>query len=281
MKYSVSSYSFSGLIRKGEMSQLDTVKKAKEMGFGGIEFSDIAKYADGDIMKYAEILRKEAEKNNIEVANVCFGADFINNDFDEEIARVKEQVDAAAETGTKFLRHDVVYSLPEGKAFENILPRLSDACRTVTEYAEEKGIITMVENHGFICQDSDRVEKLFAAVNHPNFRLLTDMGNFLCADEDPVKAVSRVAPYAALVHAKDFIVKSGNQPDPGKGFFKSRGANYLRGTIIGHGNVPVKQCIDVLKKAGFDGWISLEFEGIEDVLFGIETGFENLKKYTE
>lgn len=281
MKYSVSSYSFSGLIKKGEMTQFDTIAKAKEMGFDGIELVDIAKHTDGDLLKYAESLRKEAEKQNIEVANVCLGADFINNDFDAEVARVKEQVDAAAETGTKFLRHDVVYSLPAGKAFENILPRIADACREVTEYAAQKGIITMVENHGFICQDSDRVEKLFAAVNHPNFRLLTDMGNFLCADENPVTAVSRVAPYAALVHAKDFIVKSGNEPDPGKGFFKSRGANYLRGTIIGHGNVPVKQCFNVLKKVGFDGWISLEFEGIEDVLFGIETGFENLKKYAE
>lgn len=281
MKYSVSSYSFSGLVRKGEMSQLDTVTKAKELGFDGIEYVDIEKHADGNIMKYAEALRKEAEKNNIEVANVCFGADFINNDFNEEIARVKIRVDAAAETGTKLLRHDVVYSLPEGKAFENILPQLAEACRAITEYAAEKGITTMVENHGFICQDSDRVERLFAAVNHFNFRLLTDMGNFLCVDEDPVKAVSRVAPYAALVHAKDFIVKSGSKPDPGKGFFKSRGTNYLRGTIIGHGDVPVKQCLDVLKKAGFDGWVSLEFEGIEDVIFGIETGFENLKKYSE
>lgn len=116
--------------------------------------------------------------------------------------------------------------------------------------------------------------KLFATVNHSNFRLLTDMWNFLCAYENPVTAVSRVALYAALVHAKDFIVKSGNEPDSGKGFFKSRGANYLCGRIIGQGNMPVKQCIDVLKKAGFDGWISLEFAGIE-------TDFENLKRYAE
>ena len=125
MKYSVSSYSFSGLMRKGEMTQVDTIAKAKEMGFDGIEFSDIGRYAGDDLLKYAESLRKEAEKIGIEVANVCFGADFINNDFDAEVARVKEQVDAAAETGTKSLRHDVVYALPQGKAFENILPKIA------------------------------------------------------------------------------------------------------------------------------------------------------------
>ncbi|MBR5586443.1 MAG: sugar phosphate isomerase/epimerase [Clostridia bacterium] len=281
MKFAVSSYSYSGLIRKGEMTQLDTISKAKEMGFDGIELVDIAKFTDGDLLKYAETLRKEAEKNNIEVANVCFGADFVNNDFDEEVERVKLQIDAAAETGAKSVRHDVIYSLPKGKAFENILPVIAEGCRRVSEYAQTKGVATMVENHGFICQDSDRVEKLYVAVNHGNFGLITDIGNFLCADENPVTAVSRVAPFARLVHAKDFIVKSGSQPDPGKGFFKTRGANYLRGTIIGHGDVPVKQCLDVLKKTGFDGWVSLEFEGIEDVIFAIETGFENLKKYAE
>ena len=38
----------------------------------------------------------------------------------------------------------------------------------MTEYAAAKGIKTMVENHGFFCQDSDRVEKLVTAVAHPN-----------------------------------------------------------------------------------------------------------------
>ena len=32
----------------------------------------------------------------------------------------------------------------------------------------------MVENHGYFAQDSDRVEKLINAVDHPNFGLLLD-----------------------------------------------------------------------------------------------------------
>ena len=43
----------------------------------------------------------------------------------------------------------------------------------------------------------------------------------------------------------------------------SRAGNYLRGTIIGHGNVPVKQCLHILKSAGYDDTISIEFEGME------------------
>ena len=76
------------------------------------------------------------------------------------------------------------------------------------------------------------------------------MGNFMCADENPALAVARVAPYTRYVHAKDFIWRSYNDADPGEGAFQTRGGNYLRGTIVGHGNVPVKQCLHILKPPG-------------------------------
>ena len=92
-------------------------------------------------------------------------------------------------------------------------------------------------------------------------------------------AVSRVAPYARYVHAKDFIVKSFFDADPGEGSFRSRAGNYLRGTIIGHGNVPVKQCLHILKSAGYDDTISIEFEGMELPEDALRIGLANLKKY--
>ena len=137
----------------------------------------------------------------------------------------------------------------------------------------------MVENHGFFCQDSERVEQLANGVNHPNFGLLVDMGNFLCVDEDPALAVGRVAPYAFHVHAKDFHVKQGTDTNPGAGWFRSRGENYLRGAIIGHGIVPVLPCLRILKKAGYDGYLSVEFEGLEDPLRGVPMGLDNLRRY--
>jgi len=51
------------------------------------------------------------------------------------------------------------------------------------------------------------------------------MGNFACADEESVSAVTRMAPYAFHFHAKDFhMKKAGQWADPGEGWFKSRGA---------------------------------------------------------
>ena len=75
------------------------------------------------------------------------------------------------------------------------------------------------------------------------------------------------------------MVKSFYSDDPGEGSFRSRGGNFLRGTIIGHGNVPVKQCLHLLKAAGYDDTISIEFEGMESPVTAVRIGLANLKKY--
>ena len=68
----------------------------------------------------------------------------------------------------------------------------------------------MIENHGYFFQDACRVKKLIETVNHPNFGWLMDMGNFMCADENSAIALGNALPYAAHVHAKDFLFKSGD-----------------------------------------------------------------------
>lgn len=283
MKVCVTSYSFSKLIKAGKLTQLGTIKTAAELGFDGIEFSGINPHDDSSKKEYAKLLREEADKYSMPIVSFVCGADLINGregrSVDEEIAYVKEMVDIAAILGVKTMRHDVLYSLGEYKSFDALLPTLAKRVSEIAEYAKTKGVKTCVENHGFICQDPDRCERLFNAVESDNFGLLCDMGNFLCADADPVKSVSIVAPYAVFVHAKDFYVKPGNTDDPGEGYFTSRGGNYLKGTIVGHGNVPVKQCLKILKKAGYDGFVSLEFEGMEENLEALGIGLKNLRRF--
>lgn len=279
MKIAVSSYSFSGVMQTGEYNQFTIIQKAKDMGFDAIEFVDVIPHDGSAPEDYAKKLRAECARVGLPVSNFTFGADFINcPDTQAEIERVQGMVDLAEALGTKSIRHDATVGKP-GISFDKALPVLADACRQVTEYAAQKGIVTMVENHGVFCQDSRRVEQLYNAVNHPNFGLLCDMGNFLCADEDPAKAVGIAAPYARYVHAKDFHIKSASESDPGEGFFRSRNGTYLRGAIIGHGNVPVKHCLAALRRAGYQGSIAIEFEGMEDTLKALEIGLANLKRY--
>ena len=287
MKISVSSYSFQQYIKAGKLTQLTAIAAAKEIGLEAIEFIDLAPTDGMTEEEYAVALREEAERLGMTINAYTIGANLFQETPEAEAAeieRLKKKVDVAALLGAKVMRHDIVYGLTKkgaGRSFDAMLPTLAKNARIITEYAATKGIRTCTENHGYIAQDSDRVERLVNAVAHDNFGLLVDMGNFACADEDSAIAVSRVAPYAFHAHAKDFVKRSFAQgPIPG-GCFQSRGCNYLRGVAVGMGDIPVKQCIAILKRAGYDGYLSIEYEGYEDCIEGIKTAFANLTKYLE
>lgn len=274
MKICVSSYSFSQYVSAGKLNQVTVLDQAKELGFDGIEYATDKKTIESDIPAIVE------KSRDLDLPIVCYltSADFVNRDFETEVARVCEEVDIASALGAKLMRHDTTWAFPKGATFEDILPIIADGCRRVTEYAKARGIRTMVENHGLLVQDSARVVALYRAIGSDNFSLLADMGNFMCADENSAVALGNVLPYAAHIHAKDFIFKSGDGENPGEGFFGTRAGNYLRGTIVGHGVVPVAQCLKLIKRAGYEGWLSLEFEGMEDCITGCRVGLANLRR---
>ena len=289
MKFSVSLYSFFSAIRNGEITPLECVGKAKELGFDAIEAVDFVMGAETpeEMPEKARELKAEADRLGMPISSFAVGADLLNGldgsgDQAKEIARVKSMVDVAEILGVPRMRHDITMGRKgDPKSYAALVPELAGIVREITEYAAGKGIQTMTENHGFFSQDSERVELLYNTVNHPNFGLLCDIGNFTCADENPATAVARVAPYTRYVHAKDFIIKPYSDPNPGEGAFQTRAGNYLRGTVIGHGNVPVQQCLHILKAAGYDDTIAIEFEGMEPALTAIKVGLDNLKRYWE
>ena len=285
MKISVSSYSFSQYIKAGKLTQADCPAKAKEMGFDAIEFIDIDGAPDLELQKKnAEAIKAAADKAGIEINAYTIGANLYKDtkeEMDAEVERLKGQLEIAKILGVTVMRHDACWSLGKkgaSRSFDLMLPFIAENARKVTEKAETLGIRTCTENHGYIAQDSDRMERLFNAVNHDNYGLLVDIGNFICADEDPTKAVSRVAPYAIHVHLKDMLVR----PEPtGSCRNMTRGGNYFCGTVVGEGDVPVKKCLRILKRAGYDGYVSLEYEGVEDCMAGIARGLANVKKILE
>ena len=284
MKFSVSSYSYSSLVRSAEATEFDLIALAAQQGFDGIEFAEINPPAGEKKTAYAKRLKEEAARCGIPIVAYCIGADFLR-DIDGEIARLKDEVDIAAALGVSVMRHDATggyaKEIRNQRGFNNALPIIVRGYKEVTEYAKTKGVRTCIENHGFFCQDSVRIEAIINGVSDDNFGALVDIGNFLCADEDPAKAVGNVSPYAFHVHAKDFHFKKGTDFVPGEGFFMTRGGNYLRGAIIGHGAVPVQQCLKILKNAGYDGFVTVEFEGIESARTGVSWGLSTLKRIEE
>src|SRR5690606_29568744 len=185
----------------------------------------------------------------------------------------------------RLMRHDVARYTPkeadDTPTFEAAFPTIVRACKEIAQYAATKGVTTSLENHGFFVQNSDRVRRIVHAVDEPNFKTTIDIGNFLCVDEDPVTAVTANLPHAMIVHFKDFYVRPADR-DPGEGWFRSKSGRYLRGAIVGNGDVDIWGIAKAIKESGYDGFASIEFEGHEDCLLGCRRGIANAKRiYTE
>lgn len=276
MKISVSSYSFLKYYKATNCTYFDLCDKAKEMGFAGIEFFDLK---GEDLLNTAREIRRYCEAIGLPIVAYAVPANFMAEDIESEVQRVCALVDVCEELGSPIFRHDVCGKLPDNppSSWEDAVIRMAPQIRRVSEYALSKGIRTCTENHGYVFQHPERMESLIRAVNFNNYGWLCDIGNFLCVDADVESAVKTAAPYTFHVHVKDFLYKK--ETERPEGFFPTAGNNWLCGTVLGQGVVPVEQCIRILQNSGYNGWITLEFEGEEDCLASIETGLRVLKNY--
>ncbi|RDW22188.1 sugar phosphate isomerase/epimerase [Oceanobacillus arenosus] len=281
MRLGMSSYSLYQAISKGDMDIIDVIDWVKEIGGEHLEIVPMG----FDFIEKPDLIEKVREKAaqlKIDLSNYAIGANFIcesDETYDKEIKRVMQHVDICAQLGIKFMRHDLASRDPHERTldfFIKDLPRLVEACQRIADYASGKGIVTSIENHGFYVQASDRVQTIVRQVNRDNFRTTLDVGNFLCYDENPLTAVKNNLPFASVVHIKDFYYRQDKMNRYG-GWFETHFGNQLRGAIVGHGDLPMPEIINLLKASSFDGYVSIEFEGLEECRFGARASFDYAK----
>ncbi|MBD2869331.1 sugar phosphate isomerase/epimerase family protein [Paenibacillus arenilitoris] len=280
MKLGISSYSLYKAMAAGEMSIGDVVSHVASIGAEHVEIVPLG-FNFTENPELIEVIKSQARESGIELSNYAVGANFSGLNDEElvrEIERLKREVDYAAALGVKKMRHDVASSSDLSIAsFLSELPRLAEACRVIADYAAPHGITTSVENHGYYIQQSDRVQALVKAVDRPNFRTTLDVGNFLCADENPLVAVANNIGLASMVHVKDFYYRPAGDK-PGEGWFGTSHGNWLRGAIVGHGDIAMRDVLRKVKESGYDGFVSIEFEGMEECKLGTKLGFDYVKR---
>lgn len=274
MKIGVSSYSFQQYFNKGEMTAEDALIKAAELGFDAIEFTDF-NLPEGVDKEYIDRLKALSEEHGIEICAYVTGGNLLaDTEAEREAAcqKICHDLDIAKLFEVTLFRFDVGSWLPKGLSFDMALNRALPYMKRIADYGETLGIMTMIENHGFAFQDWERVEKAYNAMNHKNFALLVDIGNFFCADQDNTLCISKLANLAVHVHLKDMKKLDYYTADDKNGYFESRAANFLQGTVVGYGDAKVAQCVKILQKAGYDGYMNIEYEGPEECIEALKKG---------
>lgn len=294
MKLGISSYCLDREIKNGNLTLFNAMDWAVEQGAECMElvpfafrFMDDDGKLDKDLIKST---RKYAMDAGLELANYSVLGDLCKDGdaFEAEVKRLQREVDVVSELGIKQMRHDVcAFRRPLNQNtlvdFDMLLPKMVEGARRVTEYAHARGVRTMIENHGFFANGCDRVERILRGVNNDNYGLLYDTGNIVCMDEDSSVAAVRLAGLARLVHLKDFYIRmrdpgDATQFDCAGSWFRSMAGRYLRGAILGQGDLNVWAMMKALKIKHFDGCIMIEFEGMEDAKYATAVSLSNARR---
>jgi sugar phosphate isomerase/epimerase len=145
-------------------------------------------------------------------------------------------MDVSKQLATRFLR--TFAGWPDGDR-QARWPQMIASLKVIAAQAQKAGVQLVMENHnhkGFV-QTADDVAAIFDGVRSPALGLLLDTGNFL----DGTASIERTAALAWHVHAKFTRVL----PD-------GRDAR-----------VDQDAAVRLLQAAGYDGCISVEYEGEE------------------
>jgi sugar phosphate isomerase/epimerase len=280
MKLGISTYSLHAAFTAGELTLEGVIETIADLGAEHAEIVPMGFNLIDNPERVDQIVRT-ATACGLELSNYAIEANFAGLEAAQrqgELERVKREVDVCAALGIQRMRHDVASAVDLSIVhFLEELPSLAESCREIADYASRYGITTSVENHGYFIQHSDRVQALVNAVGRDNFRTTLDVGNFLCADENPLTAVANNIKLASMIHFKDFYIRPQDR-NPGEGWFQSSGGSWLRGAIVGQGDIDMLSVIRIVKESGYDGYISIEFEGMEDCRKGTRLGLEYIKQ---
>ncbi len=271
MKIAISMWSLHREFYSGKLDVVGFVKWVAHTKAEGVELLDVF-WKDFDVEgpKVLAALRD----NGLQVGAYAVGNNFVVPCAEErarQLEIVTRGVDVAKYLGTKTVR---VFAgdLAEGIEFEDGRSWIVEGLRQAAAYAEQHGITLALENHGLLAGKGAQVQGIIEDVNSPALRATIDTGNFLLVDEEPTDAVKILASLASHVHFKDFrLAKAGESPS-----YPALSGKRFAGTIIGEGQVDTKAVLSMLKAAGYGGWLSVEFEGLEEEKFGANRSIDNL-----
>ena len=249
-------------VRDIEAGKVDTksfLRRANELGFRHVELLD--HFRMGSEQEAMEL----CGKLGLSVASWSIANDFAVKDLNAPVAKLQEDLRTAKRLGAPVLR--VFSGEPKpGMEYEEARNLIIEGFRRCAPLAEELGVTMAIENHGAMSGRGAQVRALINGVGSHNFAAAPDLGSFFTVGDDPVETVKMLLPDVAHVHVWDCVRTA---------------AGSCENTIIGEGCVDIKGVVKVLKDGGYNGVVSMEYEGPEPEDEGVVKSTKYLKDVFE
>ena len=243
---------------------------SKELGFESVEFIDFPANRPKLYEQFdADVLYAELEKQGMPVGCFSLGVRLQTGDPQEVLDHVFREIEFAAKLHAPFFHHTVTMdcSPKEGDpSFREMLKKVLPLAEAIANKCAEHGIVCLYEPQGMYFNGKRGLTKFFKAMKKrcPNVAICGDVGNSLDVDENPVKVIRRLAKHVAHVHIKDcrYDVEEGEC----RVSYKSKKGVNIQECEIGTGDIDLATCFKYFKKAGYNGRVSVEFNGTDEQL---------------
>lgn len=230
------------LCKTREMSLSEWIRMAADVGLDGMEM--YRDYLRNERHKYVEAVAHEIDKAGLEVSMLTINAELAAPSKEARLAQLKSlrrAMNTAALLRTKAVRV-TPGTWPKRCGREESLSNVAECLKRLLDYAEEKGVVLALEEHPQIGTSTEDFTRILALVNDKRLKVNLDTSNTMLSGETAVRLTEIVKDRVVHVHASDRNQRLEHQ-------------------VVGEGCVPFPEIFRILKKAGYDGWISLEAGG--------------------
>ena len=256
-KLTLAAYSYRNLLtgRRAKLTLKDFIDDCAKFGLEGTELTSYY-FPKSVTPEYLNELKGQAFRLGLSISSTAVKNDFClppGEKRDKEIAHVKQWIDYAHGLGAPVIR---IFSGKEGwrqspdEAHRLVVEGIEECCR----YAAKKGVFLGLENHGGLTGTAQSMLKIVHAVKSPWFGAWMDTGNF--HSEDVYGELEMIAPYTLQVQVKVATSAAGQKKKP----------------------TDFKRIAKILNRAGYRGWICLEYEEKENPRIACPGYIEKLRE---
>jgi sugar phosphate isomerase/epimerase len=255
----ISQFSFASEFWTKQLDPLNFAAKSRELGISGLDYCSMFFADKVKDRSYLNELKKRSADAGCYNLRIMVDGEGVLCDLNET-ARLKavedryKWMDVAAQLGCPMIRVNL-----EGEGNPpDVAKAAVDSLGRLIEYGKKQQTDVIVENHEGISCNGAWLAGVMKELNNPHGGILADFGNFCikrtnpetndiagylktkCLEEyDRYLGITEIMPYAKGIHAKTYrFDKSGN--DLETDFYRM---------------------FKIIKKSGYTGWISLEYEG--------------------
>ena len=155
--------------------------------------------------------------------------------------------------------------------------RIAAGLGKIIPYARDRQITVTIEDVGFASAPYGTSDELLEmlALTGPDLKLTYDNGNFFTHGEDPDAAMDRIWEKVVHVHLKDWRRLADD--DPTKHFCMGDDGVRYQGAPCGTGLIDYPANLAHIKRLGYNGYLSFEYEGVDDPKVAARTGLTNIR----